>query len=799
LLANQKGLLGYRSHPFYLRNVAQTFLARRENEICGRIAAILNYGHNERYGERRGFFGFFECVDDQQVANSLFDTVRQWFADQGIYRLRGPTNPSLNYELGMLIEGFDSPPTFMMTYNPPYYPRLLENYGFRKAQDLYAFWGHASMLPALREKLSPVAEQIIDRYNIRLRTLERSRFLEDVTAFLDIYNRSLVNTWGFVPMSDEEVRYMAKGLKYLIVPELAVGAEIDGRMVGASFALPDYNPRIRQINGRLFPFGFIRLLWRRERIKRVRVISTNVLPEYQRLGIGLVLMHALVPMALAWQLEEAEFSWVLESNLLSRGSLQKGGAKLTKTYRLYDYDEEPNAVPATTPRSRERGVQAVLPQVAGLPASRQAAAQPSATVVADAGEKAEGGASAGAGTESATSPVPAPRCRRLTIIPPKQRYRGAIEVRPVRTAAERKQFIRLPWTIYEDDPHWVPPLIGEVKEFLNPRKHPFHEHGTAVQFLGFRDGQPLGRILVSDDVRYREHSGENVGCFGMFECVEDQALAHALLDAAAAWLRDRGRTSIRGPIDYSTNYPCGLLVDGFDTPPRVLMNHHRIYYADLLESWGLQKAKDLYAWWFNDPYNLVAKWQERCERITRRTGAIIRPFRPSDFHAEIRRCREVYNAAMHRNWGFVPMSDAEFQYLGRHLARLTVPDHVLLAEVEGKAVGFAVAVPDLNEAIRPLDGRLTHFGLPVGTLRLLWRLRRLRTMRMLVLDVVDDYRRRGIADLLIYHMLRRNKATLRLEGAELGWTLEDNLGVNRVIEAVGGRRYKTYRIYERAL
>jgi GNAT superfamily N-acetyltransferase len=338
LRMDQKELVGYTHHPFYIRNTIQTFLAFRGKEVCGRIAAILNRDHNERYREQRGFFGFFDCIDDQEVANGLFDAVRDWFAAQDIHCLRGPTNPSLNYTLGLLIDGFDSPPTFMMTYNPPYYARLVEGYGFRKTQDLYAFWGHADMLPPIAAKLTPVVEQIIEHEKLVLRPLDRRRFMEDVMSFLSIYNRSLTNTWGFVPMSDAEVQHVAKGLRYLIVPELAIGAEIDGRMVGACFGLPDYNGRIKDIDGRLFPFGFLRLLRNKRAIKRIRVISTNVLPEFQRLGVGLALLRGLVPMAMEWGIEEAEFSWVLESNSLSRGSLQKGGAKLTKTYRLYDLD-----------------------------------------------------------------------------------------------------------------------------------------------------------------------------------------------------------------------------------------------------------------------------------------------------------------------------------------------------------------------------------------------------------------------------------------------------------------------------
>jgi GNAT superfamily N-acetyltransferase len=340
LRGHQKEVVGYRPHPFYETNRVQTFLALRGKEVCGRIAAILNRGHIERYGDQRGFFGFFECVDDQQVANGLFDAARQWFAGQDIYSLRGPTNPSLNYELGLLVDGFDSTPYFMMTYNPPYYARLIEGYGFRKAQDLYAYWGHLDMLPAIREKLGPLANRVIEHYSIHLRSLDRARFLQDVEEFLSVYNRAMSGTWGFVPMSTAEVQHVARGLRHLIVPELTIGAEIDGKMVGVCLGMLDYNPRIRLINGRLFPLGVFRLLRNKRQIKRIRLISTNVVPEFQRMGVGPVLLYGLVPKALEWGLKEVEFSWVLESNFLSRGSLEKGGAKLIKTYRLYDWDPE---------------------------------------------------------------------------------------------------------------------------------------------------------------------------------------------------------------------------------------------------------------------------------------------------------------------------------------------------------------------------------------------------------------------------------------------------------------------------
>jgi len=376
---------------------------------------------------------------------------------------------------------------------------------------------------------------------------------------------------------------------------------------------------------------------------------------------------------------------------------------------------------------------------------------------------------------------------------------GLVEVRPAVSRRDVDRFVKLPWRIYVDDPHWVPPLLTDAKEFIDPKKHPFYLHGAAVPLLALRDGVPAGRILVSDDPHYNERYGANIGCFGQFECIDDKPTAQALLDAAAAWLKDRGRTKVMGPIDYSTNYPCGLLIDGFDTPPRIMMNHHRPYYAGLLESWGLVKAKDLFSWWFLDPHDMVSKWRRRAERLARRGGVTIRPFRKEDFVSEINRCREIYNSAHRNNWGFVRLSDAEFHYFAKRLARIAIPELILLAEVDGNPVGFSITLPDLNEAIRPLDGRLTTLGLPIGLVRLACRMRRIKTARMMVLDLRDDYRRRGISELLILRTLDYGKNTIGYTGAELGWTLEDNYLINRTVEAVGATPYKKYRIYEKSL
>ncbi len=337
LRRNLEELVGFRRHPFHDVADVRTWLALRDGQPAGRIAAIVNHVHNRKYNERRGFFGFFETVDDPAVAHGLFDAARQWLADRGITLLRGPVNPSLNYELGLLIDGFDSAPTFMMTYNPPYYAPLIESYGFTKSQDLYAFWGHVDMLASLDRKLEFVVREATQRFGIHLRCLDRRRFHEEIRTFLNIYNASLEGTWGFTPLSPGEIDHTSAALRRLIVPELTTAAVVEGRTVAVAFGLLDYNPRIKLIRGRLYPFGFLRLLNRRRQIKRIRLISTNVLPEYQRWGLGLVVLARLVPEILKWGIEEAEFSWVLESNHLSFKSLQRGGAKLTKTYRIYDY------------------------------------------------------------------------------------------------------------------------------------------------------------------------------------------------------------------------------------------------------------------------------------------------------------------------------------------------------------------------------------------------------------------------------------------------------------------------------
>jgi GNAT superfamily N-acetyltransferase len=342
LIMSQEELLGFRKHPFYERSKSQSFLVTRGGRDVGRITAIVNAGHIDRYKEQRGFFGFFECDDDTAASRALFQAAGDWLHAQGMTCIRGPANPTLNYECGLLIDGFATPPFFMMTHNRPWYAHLVEDAGFGKIEDMFAFYGKTSMLDGIDPKLATMIQGVKERFGVTLRPLDKSRFAEEVRMFLHIYNESLGGTWGFVPLTPGEVDHMAASLKYLIEPELAIVAEVGGKPVGAVFCLLDYNPRIKAIDGRLFPFGFLRLLWNKKAIKRLRAISTNVVPEYQAWGIGLVLMSGLYERFINWGLEEVEFSWVLESNYLSRRTLERGGAIVTKKYRMYQ-DDPPTA------------------------------------------------------------------------------------------------------------------------------------------------------------------------------------------------------------------------------------------------------------------------------------------------------------------------------------------------------------------------------------------------------------------------------------------------------------------------
>ncbi|MCC9602793.1 N-acetyltransferase [Stieleria sp. JC731] len=337
LWGERKQLCGFSGkHPFYNDAECKAFLARKDGKVCGRVLAIVNHAHNRYHKEQRGFFGFFECVDDAEVAKELFDQACQWLSGKGMTDVRGPVNPSLNYECGLLVDGFDSPPTFLITYNQPYYEDLVVAAGFEKSQDLFCYEASIEDLDDLDPKLQFVIDEATKRFKVNCRPISRKTFDEDVKTFLRIYNQSLQRTWGYVPMSDEELVHQAGQLKLLIVPELTSIAEIDGQPVGAGFGLLDYNQVLKNMNGNLFPFGWLRLVLGKRKITRLRLVSTNVLPEYQKWGLGLVTLARILPDAIKFGIQTGEFSWVLESNSLSRGTIERGGARKAKTQRLYD-------------------------------------------------------------------------------------------------------------------------------------------------------------------------------------------------------------------------------------------------------------------------------------------------------------------------------------------------------------------------------------------------------------------------------------------------------------------------------
>jgi len=251
----------------------------------------------------------------------------------------------------------------------------------------------------------------------------------------------------------------------------------------------------------------------------------------------------------------------------------------------------------------------------------------------------------------------------------------------VTSRRERDAFIKFQWQIYTNDSAWVPPLIIERKGFLDRKRHPFYRHGDAALFLARRNGNIAGRIMASDDPNYNSLHETNVGCFGLFECIDDHDVAAALFDTAASWLRNKGRTEMMGPIDYSTNYVCGLLIDGFQFPPTILTAHNPVYYRELIERCGFTKAKDWYAWWFADPSKAATHLRRLATRLKTRWPATIRPANLRNLRDESRRLREIYNQAWEKNWGFVPFTTAEIEFMTKELKPLLVPEFAWVAEI----------------------------------------------------------------------------------------------------------------------
>ena len=371
--------------------------------------------------------------------------------------------------------------------------------------------------------------------------------------------------------------------------------------------------------------------------------------------------------------------------------------------------------------------------------------------------------------------------------------KGRIEVTPVLDVADRDRFIKFSWEIYRDDLHWVPPLLMERHEFLDPSKNPFFLHAEVALFLARRAGEIVGRIAAVEDRNFNSFHGSRVAYFGLFECVNDVQVAAALFQAAREWARGRGLESLLGPMNLSTNYEVGLLVEGFDSDPYLQMTYNPPYYGELIEKCGLEKAKDLYAW-ERSASPPPERFSRVADKIRAHSEVQIRSVNLRNFDAEVTRIKEVYNAAWEKNWGFVPMTEKEFDKLARDLRQFVVPTLALLAECQGEPIAFSLTIPDYNQALKRLNGRLTTYGLPIGLLKLLYFARKIDRVRLMALGVKSGWRRRGIDAVLVVETIRRVHR-LGYQGGEVSWTLEDNDLINRTIEASGCTRTKRYRVY----
>jgi GNAT superfamily N-acetyltransferase len=376
-------------------------------------------------------------------------------------------------------------------------------------------------------------------------------------------------------------------------------------------------------------------------------------------------------------------------------------------------------------------------------------------------------------------------------------------------------FLLLPWTaqIYKNDPNWVPNLISEDKKLLNPAVHPFHQHAEVELFVAYAERKnertegrknAVGRIAAIVNHKHNEFystgggpaSGgkDQTGFFGFFECINDREVSGRLFQSAADWLKSKGMKLMRGPMNFSTNETCGLLIEGFDSPPVVMMTYNPPYYLELMDSAGLVKAKDLYAWYLSSDIEIPDKMVRVAERVKSHHNIVVRPADMRRLDKEVDIIKEVYNKAWSDNWGFVPMTDAEFRFMAKDMGKVIDPSLLLIAEVNGQPAGFSLALPDLNQALRHVNGRLFPFGI----FKFLWYARRINGARVVTMGIIPEYRKRGI-DVIFYIESIRNAKAKGYKWGELSWILEDNVLMNRTIESLGARLYKKYRIYEKPL
>jgi GNAT superfamily N-acetyltransferase len=377
---------------------------------------------------------------------------------------------------------------------------------------------------------------------------------------------------------------------------------------------------------------------------------------------------------------------------------------------------------------------------------------------------------------------------------------GSVTIRPVRTRRELKGFVKVPFRLHRAQPQWVAPLIFERMEFLNRSKNPWFEHAEAEYFIAERDGRPVGRITAQVDSRWDTYQGGSDGMFGFIEFDDDPEVAGALLDTAAEWVAGKGKGRILGPMDFSTNDELGVLIEGYDLRPMILQPWHPPYYRDLIEGHGYSKVMDLLMWdlemghlkqgfQFHDAIHAAAE-ASRTEH-----GITIRSMRRREMEAEIRRFMDVYNDAWGDNWGFVPITDAEVRFQAKNLKQVLDEDWAMMAETaDGEVVGAALTLPDINQVLAKMNGRL----LPLGWARFLLGKRKIDKVRVFALGVKHAYQHTGVAAALYVRHIETTRPDGVMSG-ETGWILEVNEPMNRAMEGMGGEIVKRYRIYERAL
>jgi GNAT superfamily N-acetyltransferase len=371
----------------------------------------------------------------------------------------------------------------------------------------------------------------------------------------------------------------------------------------------------------------------------------------------------------------------------------------------------------------------------------------------------------------------------------------SVDVRPVHSRGDLKRFIKLPMRLYRNEPNWVPPLMFERRRFLDRAKNPYFHHAEAEYFLAWRDGEPVGRITAQVDRNFNDHHGARWGNYGFFEAEDDAEVAGALFSAAESWLRERGMERMVGPFDFTMNDECGLLVEGHERRPMVKQPWQPPYYRALFEDAGMRKAIDLFMWELriSDRQKLLPVLFELAEKLEPEHGIRVRHMRKRDLEDEIRRFQEIYNVAWKDNWGFVPLTYEELLHTAKESKPLLDEDWMMAADTEdGETVAIALTVPDANQALARMGGRL----LPFGWLKLLLGIRKIDAVRVGFLGVKPEYQHTGVAAGLYVEHFDMAERTPKKWG-EMGWILETNTAMNRGMEAMGGRVVKRYRVYEK--